>query len=413
MEYLVETASGNFSYAGEVTNGTVDVVTLPWWYQVEITETGVTNQGIHVKAEPDKQITVHGLLQPGAGDAYLAFPCTRIRDIEQYEYYAITYNAGTKPQGIPADYEGSTVLLVGCEDNTTVSIDNSVTVKLNRLETYLHYEVATRSDLTGAHYASNKPISVFSGHPCTFVPSSRTFCDPLIEQVPPTVTWGTSFLSKFFEGRTSGELYRVLAAHPSTEVTVSCNTMSTSLSLESAGCWKELQTAPDSYCSIESNRPILAMEFMLGEGGNILGDPFMMMLPPVDQYSNRYNLHIAPNFQESYLTVYVPPQSFQPRNIILNGDSLEDESWTAVNCSGGPSDKHCGYIASLEVSPGVYQLYHDHPSARIGVSVHGISPYASYGYIGGLMVQTGRLGERCSLYSSKEQCMQSDNLQSR
>ncbi len=398
--FTVETASGNFSYSGVVRNGAVSVVTLPWWYQVEITETGITNQGIHVKAEAGKEITVHGLQQPGAGDAYLAFPCSHIPSIAEYEYYAITYH-GAEPSDLGGvNYEGSTVLLVGCEDDTTITIDNSATVTLNRLETYLHYEVATRADLTGARYVSNKPISVFSGHPCTFVPSSRRFCDPLIEQIPPTATWGTSFLSKSFEGRTSGEIYRVLAAYPSTVVTVECYTLPTlgtaessaTLTLGTAGSWEEFQTPAYSYCGIESNHPVLAMEFMLGRGNSeINGDPIMMMLPPIDQYSNHYSLRVVPDFEENYITVYVAPQFFQPHSIILDDYSLEEEEWTPVLCSGSGIQQYCGYIASLNVLAGDLELYHEDSNARIGVSVHGLDRFISYGYIGSVQVQTSKL----------------------
>ncbi len=388
--FTVETASGSFRYTGEVTDGAVAVVTLPRSLQVEISEAGITGQkGIFVKAEAKKDITVHGVLQPTDGDAYLAFPCSLLPDVQYYEYYAVTYHGSEPSRVFNFPYEGSAVLLVGCEDNTTIEIDDYTTVRLDRLETYLHYGGTNRSDLTGAHYVSNKPISVFSGHPCTFVPSFRPFCDTLIEQIPPTAVWGTSFLSKSFEGRGSGELYRILAAYPSTEVVVSCNTMSTSLSLRGGGDWAEFQTAPNSYCSIESDRPVLAMEYMLGGGGSF-GDPFMMMVPPIDQYSTHYNLRVAPGFRESYITVYVPPQYFQPHSIILNGFSMEDEAWIPINCSHRGAGQHCGYIASLEVLPDDYQLYHEDPEGRIAVSVHGISQVETYGYIGGLQIETGK-----------------------
>ena len=156
VSFIISSALQTFIHAGTVRSDSVAVVDIPQQYQVEITELGITNQGIHIKAETDKKVSVYGILinSPG-GDAYTAFPCSRIEGVQEYEYYAITYD------GIGGE---STVLFVGCEDNTSVTIDNSMTLTLDRLQTYLHYEGFTRRDLTGAHYVSNKPISVFSGH---------------------------------------------------------------------------------------------------------------------------------------------------------------------------------------------------------------------------------------------------------
>ncbi len=390
VEFTVETAFSNISYS--VTDGTTTVVEISWEYQVEVTETGITHQGIHLKAEPGKKVTVRGLSVYGG--TYSAFPCSHIPGIEEYEYYAITYNSAESSQRPHNGYDvddGSTVLLVGCEDNTTITIDDSTIVTLNRLQTYLHHEPTTRRDLTGARYTSSKPISVISGHPCTYVPSGIEFCDSLMEQIPPTAIWGTSFLSKSYEGRASGEIYRALAAYSSTVVNVSCNITSASLILEAKGSWKEFRTPAYSYCSIESNRPVIVMEFMLGsqlDSNAKYGDPLMMMLSPIDQYSNHYNLRAVPGYT-SYVTVYVPPQFFQPQSIIMNGFSLQDKEWTPISCSRD-SAKYCGYVASQQVSSGDFQLYHSITNARIGVTVHGLDVPRSYGYIGGLEVQTSK-----------------------
>ena len=54
------------------------------------------------------------------------------------------------------------------------------------------------------------------------------------------------------------------------------------------------------------------MEFMLGGGGLEFGDPLMMMLPPVEQYSNDYHLKLVSDFTNYSLKVCnttVPPAS--------------------------------------------------------------------------------------------------------
>lgn len=384
INFEIDTGDGEFTYVGTVTNTMVHSVNIPWQYQVEYTETGITNQGIRVKAEPGKKLLVQGVTtRHGTGDAYSAFPCSGISDVDEYEYYAISYHATSCCR------EGSTVVLVGCEDNTIITIDDSMVLTLNQMQTYLHHEPSTRADLTGAHYVANKPISVIAGHPCTNIPNGVCCCDVLIEQIPPTATWGSSFLSKSFEGRDSGEVYRILAAHSLTVVTVSCSTGVGSFDLNTAGSWAEFQTPANSYCSIETNNSVLVMQYMLGAvaDSDYSGDPLMMMVPPVSQYSNHHILKTISTFSQNFITLFVAPEFFQPQSILVDGSNLDEELWIEVLCSDGSV---CGNIASVEVPGGDYQVVHQGVNGKIGVSVHGMSIAHSYGYIGGIQKLAGK-----------------------
>ena len=168
------------------------------------------NKGIRVSAG-GKQIVVSGLnFQNFSSEAYLALPCSRL-PVDQYEYYAISTEF---------TFSGHQLLLVGCEDNTTINFASN-TVILNQMEMYL-YEMS--SDITGTRVVSNKPISVFSGHRCASIPTFAGGCDHLIEQISPTANWGTGFLSASFSSRTTDVIYRALASQPSTTVSVNCNT---------------------------------------------------------------------------------------------------------------------------------------------------------------------------------------------
>jgi len=46
------------------------------------------------------------------------------------------------------------------------------------------------TDITGMFINSSKPIAVYSGHACAFVPQGRFFCDHIVEQVPPVSELG-------------------------------------------------------------------------------------------------------------------------------------------------------------------------------------------------------------------------------
>ena len=58
-----------------------------------------------------------------------------------------------------------------------------------------------------------------------------------------------------------------------------------SYNLEVPGAWQEFSTPENSFCSMSSNKPLLVMQFGLGTTDGV-GDPFMMMITPVEQYSN-------------------------------------------------------------------------------------------------------------------------------
>ena len=372
---FVVTASG-FSFSGMTTNNSTTVVSLPSTLQV--TSTAERNKGIHIKAEGERKIMVYGLSYHDiAADEYLALPCGSLA-VDEYEYYGITY---------PDPRFTSDILLVGCEDNTVITTP-STTLTLNRLETYL----ISSADSTGMRITSTNPVSFFSNQDCADVPSNSEACDHLTEQIPPTSTWGSSFFAASLLGRDSGEIFRVLTSRDSTTVIVNCTTFNQvqTYTLSTAGNWQEFMIHPLSFCNIESTAPVLLVQFALGYSIDMVGDPFMSMIPPVEQYSNRYVFNALPEFSTNYITIYVATRYYQPDQIFVDSISQEGTTWTAVYCSNGVL---CGYISRVALTPGDHRLLHQDSNARIGVSAYGFYRDNSYGYPGGLMVT----GVQCKL----------------
>lgn len=302
-------------------------------------------------------------------DAFLALPCNNLA-VDNYEYFGVSYPFVTRP-----NYQGN-ILLVGCEDGTLVTTPTT-TFTLNRLETYL----IENYDTTGLKVTSTKPLSFFSNQECTNVPESSFACDFLTEQIPPTLTWGRTFFAASLHGRSSGELFRVVAAQDSTVVRVKCNSSNHAYNLVSAGNWQEFQIDSSSFCSIESSAPVLLVQFALGNSLDGVGDPFMMMIPPVEQYSNNYVLNVLSSFSTNYISIYVAARYYQPDRIFVDNISQRTSSWSAVRCA---NNSICGYITRLSLTAGEHSLRHQDPEARVGVSAYGFNSYNSYGYSGGL-----------------------------
>ena len=249
------------------------------------------------------------------------------------------------------------------------------------METYLFES----DDVTGTRLVSNRPLVVYPGHRCSQIPIEYGYCDHLTEQVPPTVTWGRNFLSAPFESRSSGDVYRFLASHDFTTVTVICSTFDEQLTflLDSPGSWEEFKTPNTSlsFCSITSDKPLLVMQFGLGNEFDDIGDPFMMMVTPVEQYSNNYIFNVLPEFSTNFITLIVTPEHFQPQDIIVDDANLENANWTEVFCS---DTTICGYVTYVALTPGEHQVRRVDSSASVGVSAYGFNDANSYGYPGGL-----------------------------
>ncbi|XP_064385205.1 E-selectin-like [Halichondria panicea] len=213
--------------------------------------------------------------------------------VDEYEYYGISYD-------ILSSSFPSVILFVACENETVVKFD-SLTITLDSMETY---QMESVNDITGTRITSSKPLSVFSGSECANVPQGIGACDHLVEQVPPTVTWGLKFLVASLEGRYSGERIRVLSAR-ATSVAVNCNTdiLVSEFQLQSGGSFREFELPISSFCSIESTSPVLVAQYAYGGESDGVGDPFMMIIPPIEQFTNNYLVESFTIFTSNYVTI--------------------------------------------------------------------------------------------------------------
>ena len=322
------------------------------------------------------QVSAFGLnYENKTSDGFLALPCTQ-QNVGKYVYYGMTFHGIVYlPQ----------LLIVGCKDNTTVTVA-SQTITLNMMETYLYER---DQDLAGTRVVSNNPILLFSGHQCSFIPENIGFCDHLTEQLLNTATWGTRFLIASLAGRNTDDMYCILASQPSTIVTVTCSTQlqSNIYNLSSAGDWKTIQiprsNSNASYCAIESSKLLLVVQFALGREIDDTGDPFMMIIPAIEQYDNDYNIFMPHEFSRQFVTIFVTPEYYHPAMIYIDDVSQEGANWAAINCRSRGTTI-CGYATYAELPAGTHQLYHADFRATIGVSVYGFNAKNSYGYPGGL-----------------------------
>ena len=406
VPFTVSSSTG-LIYSGTATNTGAINVTLPSSFAV--VNNTVRDGGVWICAiDATRKLTVQGMnYAEYTTDGFVALPCYTYHK-KSYTYYAVSIRFDRTPYNYS---RYSVVLLVGCENGTEITITSTqaiqipsdlirgsnssitvasgrpYTVTLNKLQTFLF---ASRMNLTGSKVVSNKPMAFFSGHECADVPVGVKYCDHLVEQLPPTITWGRQFFVASSLGKTAGEQYKLITSTATTTVVCYCYMSGGSISqvfmttLHGAGRSYEFHISQNRFCSVKASSPILLVQFAIG--GDIepsgYGDPFMMMIPPVEQYSNNYTFVTQSNFQNA-ITVTVASEIFNSEDIILNGSSLDSATWTPIYCS---TQTVCGYGTRVSLSIGRNFIRHRAPTAKLGTFVYGFRPHTSYGYPAGMQL---------------------------
>ena len=397
----------------------------------------LNSKNIRVKAEDGKKITVFGLNDKlESSDAFLALPCQSYNGVTTntpYEYFIFSTNQNA---GLSSRYR-SAFLIVTCEDDTGITILPSENGLYQQSETFSTVRPPQRvlnadarqtilvqadnneKDLTGTIITSTKPINVFSGHVCGRVPAGETACDHLIEQVPPHVVWGTTFFTVPLARRQSGDRFRVGAIRDNTVINVTCVTPgSSTIRFRESVTRNRSPTPPKSnyyefqtpgtgpinpnpnfqpdYCCIQTNYPVSVMQYSDGhsvdELPGSLGDPFMLLVAPVEQSFNNFTLSTPSSDRfDNYINIAVSSEFFSnstadQAKVQLNGATVTplDETWTPIICYDGSI---CGYGAQVRLSDGVSTLIFDDPLGGMNVYTYGFGREVSYGYPGGFEME--------------------------
>ncbi len=361
----------------------------------------VARQVFHITC--DKEVTVYGLNQARTtSDAFLGLP----QDVLGSNYVIMSYNSDLKTQGatLTNNSTPSQFAVIGTVDNTEVTIDPSVptqangmarqSVTLDRGEVYLvqsRFSPATRNaDLTGTRVTSTAPIAVFAGHQRATIPiafaNQLISRDHIVQQLLPVNTWGRNAfiipLPRLADQAPIGsDLYRVLAAVDNTSIFVN----GVQQTVLDGGEFFEAPIA--EALVIEATGPIQVAQFKqtAGDTPNDLrvGDPFMMLIPPAEQYLRSYrfiNAQVAELnggnntniFTRQFVSIIVPSASIG--SVRLDGSAVNAGEFAQI------ADSDWSY-ATLEVSDGVHDVLAD---VGLGIYVHGYGGANSYGYIGGV-----------------------------
>ena len=377
-----------------------------------------TDKSILVQSQVDRFSLVAYNEEFSSADAYKVLPCVRLPVKQYYEYYTVSVPIAKIPivlDDYESDYvldsnfepiQGNSVfLIVTCEADTELNItltqDSSTLAGVNRFvrgipkfielsESGSTLLLSSENDLSGSRIISNKPVTVISGHECGSVPYDQNYCDHMAEQIPPTVTWGKEFLTAPIRGRSAYDIFKVIAAEGNTTVDFFCNSDYSSIfkqiHLGHNGDYANVSVNSSMFCYVSSNMPVLLVQLAVGSTVDKMaqGDPFMVVIPPIEQYKSNYNLWMfnnSNNLQETFYVNILVPDGVDTSGLLMNGNTL-DNAIVFKNVRSGGQQR--GRAAQVKISEGYFTFNHSNPLATFNVIAYWNSFRTGSGYFGGM-----------------------------
>ena len=315
-------------HEGRVLRG--QAVRVPLTLGLIVFETNPSNtaerfKGIRIKTQGNRKIVVYAQHEElSFNDGYLALPIITVLPEGRSHEYMVASLQEADSTGNEATGIDSVALIIGTENDTQLTVippstiptgisypgsplggffagedDSLNTITIRQFEAVYLQLRAPPGDLTGTRIISNKPITVITGHECGNVSFEADRCEYLIEQIPPIDMWGTKIAVVPLRTR-ANDLIKVIAAQNFTTVSVTRTDINSSIATTdpsitlNAGQFKELVIG--DYSLIQSNRPIAVVQFSMSwqQKGVKLSDPFMLYVPPCEQYHNSYGVATAP-----------------------------------------------------------------------------------------------------------------------
>jgi hypothetical protein len=377
---------------------TVDVVAL-FGQNVELDDvsqpTGTGERSLRsILVEADDDITLYGVnIRSKSADAFLGLPA----DVLTQRYIVLGYPNGFSSFGGGGGggvYDTpSQFAVIATQDGTTLQVTPPgglpingrtggvpFTVLLDRGQVFFgQADLGFPWDVSGTELLANKPVAVFAGNKRTSIPTRvGNYRDHLVEQLPPLDAWGKSALATphFVVNPTSSDtaVVRVLAAYRGTDVTVTDAIGSNTYTL-STGVSMEIPLLRPM--SIVATQPILVAQYEHSVGTfQGIGDPFMMLVPPPEQFDTAYAfqsiVHQEFPAQYHYINVVIPPQG--RASLRLDGN--------AVAGVFRPIPGSLYEYAQVRLQPGSHYIRSD---SAFGLYVYGFGDANSYGYPGGML----------------------------
>lgn len=311
-----------------------------------------------VVVQARREVTVYGVNRVIAStDAFLAVP----DDVAGTSTRAAGFNSSGWGQ----------IDVVALEPETVVTVDppggTGTTRTIQPGEVLRVYEGDTMHQVTGSRVSADRPIQVLSGDWCGSI-WAQLYCDHLVEAMWPSETWGTHFLTVPLAGR-DFDMITVVADRPATEVVLDGALVAT---LEPG---ESYTTRVDAAAEVRTSAPAMVVQYstsIFADAERTDGDPFQMLVPPAEQWLDRYTVASLPGFARNLLNVVIRDGS--QGSVRLDGAAVDPAAWSPIGSSGFVG-------AQLPVGAGEHRVTGERSFALFA---YGFDARVSYGYPGGL-----------------------------
>ena len=328
-------------------------------------------KGIHLVSN-DKVAAYAHIYASARSDATLMLPT----DALGIEYYAMCFTQATGGQR-------SEFMVVAIEDSTKVQITPKSTTTGGNLANIPFvvtlqqgevYQVQSNTDLTGSKilvYSNDsstcKKAAVFSGSTFTSLGCGGSG-DNLFEQMYPVNTWGKNFITSPLKTRT-GDIFRVMAGANGT--TVSINGV-----LHSLNQTQFFDTLLNVPAYVTADKPITLAEYARTSAcDGATGDPFMIILSPLEQTINNVQLYSSPeqNITGEYINIVMKTADIG--SCLLDG--------VAATFTPVPFKPDYSYSQNT-VTAGTHTIVAD---SGFNAIAYGFGSPESYGYLAGTNIR--------------------------
>ena len=251
------------------------------------------------------------------------------------------------------------------------------TINLHGRETL---EMTSSQDLTGMVITADRRLAVFSGNKQTVSDDTKTK-QHLISQLTPVDTWGTKFVATGLPFEQSDFYFiKVVASQSGTRVTIEAT--GHNISLSQAGDSEQYRIASNINTLITSNKPTQVVIFYLNPTNSQSGEASMLLLPPIEQFSNSFAFavpHSSGGDFENYAVILIDQSKSEGVHARRNQQEIAVPRHHAQLVPGSQMA-----AIPLPLEAGSYQIFHNPSDVRFLVLLYGRATGEAYAYPAGM-----------------------------
>ncbi|XP_061185216.1 IgGFc-binding protein-like [Saccostrea echinata] len=260
-------------------------------------------------------------------------------------------------------------------NDTTYRNGSEMTLVLDELQTY---QIQHWADMSGTVINATSPLAVFAGSNCKIIPfinsTEAQSCGKLDEQIPPIDRLDKMYIVPPNFNR-NGTFLKIVSPFEN-RLTYKIGNKQTEKTLNPSG-YLEIYFLNDEVVVIDSEKSVLVTSF--ATGSYVTGDPYMITVPGIRQYTDKYLVEIPENYKESYICLMVEEKSLH--NLVLNGtEIIQFLNDTKFNATLTIRDINF-VVLILQVSGGMLDIKSSN-TAAFGLVVYGHRQEDGHGFAG-------------------------------